>query len=114
MRSVLLPATTMQRMAADTLACAGVVLAGETLCNETHWPDGLSSSQQVVLATSHSWRRVDNGWRTQLAEAAVRDLASCLPSRDGLQVALSVPNNATLVVLFDVDVRDSAKQHRKE
>lgn len=87
------------------LAC---LLAGDTLCNETHWPDGGIERQQLVLAENHAWRRDATGWCVMLAGAAVRELAARLPSREGLRAEL--PGNRVLPVLFDVDVRDSARQ----
>src|SRR5512139_2537976 len=48
--------------------------------------------------------------RLHLPEAAVRELAARLPTRDGLQFALLGATPAsTLALLFDVDVRDCAR-----
>lgn len=88
------------------------LLAGHTVENAVRWPDGRSERQQLALATQHGWRRSDDGWRMDLAESAVRELAARLPSRDGLSFALTAPDGAVLEVLFDVDVRDSVRQRR--
>ena len=49
--------------------------------------------------------------RLHLPEASVRELATRLPTRDGLQFALPGATPAsTLALLFDVDVRDSARR----
>lgn len=46
-----------------------------------------------------------------LPEAAVRDLASRLPTRDGLQFSISGHEQTEpLRLLFDVDIRDSARR----
>ncbi|HET6432839.1 hypothetical protein [Dyella sp.] len=46
-----------------------------------------------------------------LPEAPVRELAGRLPTREGLRFAIAGTSAAgTLAVLFDVDVRDSARR----
>ncbi|MEW9572875.1 hypothetical protein ABQJ54_14040 [Rhodanobacter sp. Si-c] len=86
------------------------LLAGSTVENTTRWPDGCDEHQQLVLAPQHGWRRSSDGWHVDLADAAVRELAARLPSRDGLSFELAAPDGSTLEVLFDVDVRDSVRQ----
>jgi hypothetical protein len=49
-------------------------------------------------------------WHLSLPEAEVRALSQRLPSREGLQFSLSTPHGETLLILFDVDVRDSARK----
>lgn len=90
------------------------LLAGGTVENTTRWPDGRDERQQLALAAQHGWRRHDDGWRIDLADAAVRELAARLPSRDGLSFELAVPGGGTLQILFDVDVRDSVRQRRTD
>lgn len=90
------------------------LLAGGVVENVTRWPDARIERQQLVLAARYGWQRDDGGWRMQLAEAGVRDLAARLPSRDGLAFELAVPGGVALRVLFDVDVRDSARRHRAQ
>jgi hypothetical protein len=87
-----------------------VLLAGGAVENATRWPDGRNENQQLRLATQHGWQRSGDGWRIELAEAAVRELAARLPSRDGLSFELTAPAGDALTVLFDVDVRDSVRQ----
>lgn len=89
------------------------LLAGGTVENATRWPDGRDERQQLALAAQHGWRRGSDGWRMELADAAVRGLAAGLPSRDGLSFELAAPGGATLEVLFDVDVRDSVRRRRE-
>ena len=88
------------------------LLAGGTVENAIRWPDGCDERQQLTLAAQHGWRRRDDGWRMELAEALVRELAARLPSRDGLSFALPTLGDDALDVLFDVDVRDSVRQRR--
>lgn len=50
-------------------------------------------------------------WTLALPEAAVRELAGRLPCREGVQFKLSASTPEKLLeVLFDVDVRDSARR----
>jgi hypothetical protein len=86
------------------------LLAGGTVENATRWPDGRQERQRLALAAQPDWRRDDEGWRLELTDTAVRELAARLPSRDGLPFELAVPGGDALRVLFDVDVRDSARQ----
>ncbi|MDN5863674.1 MAG: hypothetical protein L0I62_00430 [Gammaproteobacteria bacterium] len=86
------------------------LLGGETLRNETRWPDGSVTCQQVALAKDHGWERLDDGWRVLLAERPVRELVKRLPGKEGLNLELPVPNGKSLELLFDVDTRDSARR----
>jgi hypothetical protein len=97
------------RLRIDEAELAGL-LAGGTVENATRWPDGRTERQQLALASQLGWRRDDDGWHLALPDAAVRELAARLPSRDGLSFELVVPGGAALRVLFDVDVRDSVRQ----
>jgi hypothetical protein len=90
------------------------LLTGGTAENAIRWPDGRDERQQLALAAQHGWRRNNDGWRMDLADAAVRELAARLPSRDGLSFELALPSGGTLEVLFDVDVRDSVRQRRAD
>ena len=52
-------------------------------------------------------------WVIELPEAAVREHASRLPTREGLTFALpTAESGEVLELLFDVDVRDSVRQRR--
>lgn len=90
------------------------LLAGGTVENITRWPDGRDERQQLALAAQHGWQRGDHGWRIGLADAAVRELAARLPSRDGLSFELVAPGGGALQILFDVDVRDSVRQRHMD
>jgi hypothetical protein len=86
------------------------MLAGGTAENRTRLPDGRQEVQQVRLADAAGWQRDDAQWRIDLPDADVRALSARLPSRDGLQFSLPTPDGGTLQILFDVDVRDSARK----
>lgn len=88
--------------------------AGETLDNATCWPDGRISHQRVQLADADGWQRDADGWCILLAHTAVRNLASRLPTRDGLRIELAVVGSMPLKVLLDVDTRDSARRRLTE
>ncbi|MDE1894640.1 MAG: hypothetical protein KGM46_11060 [Pseudomonadota bacterium] len=52
-----------------------------------------------------------DAWQIRLPGDAVRELAGRLPSREGLRFELgAVAPSDTLTLLFDVDVRDSARR----
>jgi hypothetical protein len=56
--------------------------------------------------------RPDN-WNITLPEAAVRELAGRLPTREGLRfLLLGGGVDDALTVVFDVDVRDSVRRRR--
>lgn len=86
------------------------LLAGETLDNATHWPDGGTTHQRVALASANGWRRDVDGWCMLLARSAAEDFAARLPARDGLEIELGAPGGLPLEVRFDVDTRDSARR----
>jgi hypothetical protein len=86
------------------------MLAGGHAENRTCLPDGRHEIQQVHLAGQPGWQRDDGHWHIELPDAEVRALSARLPSRDGLQFELPTPDGGTLQILFDVDVRDSARK----
>ncbi|GAB2561041.1 hypothetical protein ISP15_15780 [Dyella jejuensis] len=90
------------------------LLAGDAVENRTQLPDGQVEAQQVRLASCIAWRRHQAGWRIELPEAQVRALSERLPSRDGLQFELAVTDGHALQLLFDVDVRDSARKRLRK
>jgi hypothetical protein len=86
------------------------LLAGGSVDNRTGLPDGHIEMQQLSLATRIGWKREDTVWHICLPDAEVRALSQRLPTRDGLQFLLSTPGGETLQIVFDVDVRDSARK----
>lgn len=98
------------RIDEDELAA---LLGGGEVSIATHAGEAFALRCTLQLH-AHEAARLD-GPATQchlhLPEAAVRDLASRLPTRDGLQ--FSIPGHGPtepLRLLFDVDVRDSARR----
>jgi hypothetical protein len=85
------------------------LLVGGSVDNRTDLPDGHTAQQRVRLAPCVGWRCDDAAWHIDLPENDVRALSERLPSRDGLQFSLPSPGGG-LQVLFDVDVRDSARK----
>jgi hypothetical protein len=86
------------------------LLEGGSADNRTSLPDGHIELQQVSLSPRIEWRREGTVLHICLPESEVRALSERLPTRDGLQFALSTPSGETLQILFDVDVRDSARR----
>lgn len=86
------------------------MLAGGIAENRTRLPDGRHEIQQIRLASQTGWQREDARWCIELPDAEVRALSARLPSRDGLHFDLPTPDGGTLQILFDVDVRDSARK----
>jgi hypothetical protein len=86
------------------------MLGGGVAENHTRWPDGRHDIQQVRLAPQLGWQRDDTLWRIDLPDTDVRALSARLPSREGLHFDLPTPDGGTLQLLFDVDVRDSARK----
>ncbi|MFC4761956.1 hypothetical protein [Dyella koreensis] len=88
------------------------LLAGTSVSNQTHWPDGRVEHHQLTLGGRAGWQRDGDGWRVTLSDTEVRAFAARLPSRDGLSLTLPVPGAEPLQLLFDVDVRDSVRHRR--
>lgn len=86
------------------------LLQGGSADNRTSLPDGQVQLQQLSLAPRIGWRREEGVWHVSLPEVEVRALSARLPAREGLQFSLSTPSGETLRLLFDVDVRDSARK----
>jgi hypothetical protein len=86
------------------------LLSGGFAENCTLLPDGHTQIQRIRLADSLAWRREEAIWNIDIPEADARALSDRLPSRDGLRFDIRVSANHSLEVLFDVDVRDSARR----
>jgi hypothetical protein len=86
------------------------LLSGGFAENCTLLPDGRTEVQRIRLADTLAWRREDAIWNIDIPQADVRALSDRLPSRDGLRFDLRGSTVHTLEVLFDVDVRDSARR----
>ena len=86
------------------------LLSGGLAENCTLLPDGREQIQRIRLAESLAWRHEDAVWNIDIPEADVRALRDRLPSRDGLRFDIRASATHSLEVLFDVDVRDSARR----
>jgi hypothetical protein len=98
------------RIDEDELA---VLLRGDAVDAATHAGDAFALRLSLQLHAQPQARIDGSAQQCQLhlPEAAVRELAARLPTRDGLQFALPGATPAsTLALLFDVDVRDSARR----
>lgn len=98
------------RIDEDELAA---LLRGDAVNAATHAGDAFALHLAVQLHAAGEVRIEGTAARCRLhlPDAAVRELAGRLPTRDGLQFALPGPTPAsTLALLFDVDVRDSARR----
>lgn len=98
------------RIDEDELA---VLLRGDAVNAVTQAGDAFALHCTLQLH-AHAEARMDGPaerCRMHLPETVVRELAARLPSREGLQFALPGATPAsTLALLFDVDVRDSARR----
>lgn len=89
------------------------LLAGEAVLARTQMAQAFVLSCELTLhdAPEASLQGRADAWQIHLPGDAVRELASRLPSRDGLQFELPTAGEAApLTLLFDVDVRDSARR----
>jgi hypothetical protein len=86
------------------------LLSGGFAENCTHLPDGRTEIQRIRLADALAWRRENAIWNIDIPEADLRALSDRLPSREGLRFDLRASTTHSLEVLFDVDVRDSARR----
>lgn len=86
------------------------LLAGGSVDNRTALPDGHVEMHQLSLAPRIGWQREGIVWHISLPDTEVRALSQRLPSREGLQFSLSTLSGEVLQIVFDVDVRDSARK----
>jgi hypothetical protein len=98
------------RIDEDELA---LLLSGEAIEANTHFADAFAID--YVLATTADNRasvtgHVD-GWKISLPHGDMQALAARLPTREGLNYTLEAKQEKhALELLFDVDVRDSARR----
>lgn len=89
------------------------LLAGASVTARTQFADAFAVQCRLSLGALEvaSLTGQPAAWQIRLPQGAVRDLASRLPSREGLRFELGGPAETnTLTLLFDVDVRDSARR----
>lgn len=91
------------------------LLAGDAIHARTHFAGAFAIHFELSLAAAEAANLAGPAevWKISLPEAAVRDHASRLPTREGLRFVLSDGGaEAELTLLFDVDVRDSVRRRR--
>lgn len=91
----------------------GRLLAGQAVVAATRFADAFAVRCTVDLVEDDQARLIGTAehWQIGIPAHAVREHAARLPTREGLRYEL--PGSAqedTLVLLFDVDVRDSARR----
>jgi hypothetical protein len=99
------------RINEDELSC---LLNGEAVVALTRFPEAFALRASLRLGqidTPHLDGTVDD-WLLTLPRGDVRELATRLPTREGLHYQLPFPKGGELELLFDVDVRDSTKRRR--
>jgi hypothetical protein len=91
------------------------LLAGEALNARTGFADVFAISFEVrtTPADGATFSGQADAWQIGLPDAALREHASRLPTREGLHYTLAAKGNGdALELLFDVDVRDSVRHRR--
>ncbi|MFC4527216.1 hypothetical protein ISN76_10965 [Dyella halodurans] len=91
------------------------LMAGDALVSRTAFAQAFTLTCTVRLGagdTASFSGRADT-WQIEIPEAAVRDHARRLPTREGLKFILAGTGDAdALKLLFDVDVRESVRRRR--
>ncbi|KGI79121.1 DUF7009 family protein [Oleiagrimonas soli] len=85
--------------------------AGETVENRSALPHGHVAVQRVRAGedAQPDWRLDGDAWVLIVPRTMLDAYAERLPTRDGLSLRFDTPDGHALDVLFDVDVRDSAR-----
>lgn len=89
------------------------LLAGDAVQSQTRFADvfGMVCTLSLSPDAAPTLNGTAEAWVVRLPEATVRDLSSRLPTRDGLHFTLAGEgDDEALVLLFDVDVRASARR----
>lgn len=89
------------------------LLAGQTVAARTQFADAFAIDMTLRLRPGDeaTFAGRAEAWLIDLPEAAVREHAARLPTRDGLRFRLATRTEAAaLELLFDVDVRDSMRR----
>lgn len=92
------------------------LLAGEPVMEVTLFGDAFALMYRLRLAslTQPVLSGSADAWIIALPDADVREHAARLPTREGLRFQLSTGTDSDpLELLFDVDVRDSARRRLK-
>lgn len=83
------------------------LLAGDTISDVTHLPDGGTWLRQLRLTSARtaSLQCAAEHWQLALPKADVLALAQRVPCRDGLRYVLAAGSAGELEIRFDIDVR---------
>ncbi len=91
------------------------LLEGTAVGARTRFSDAFAISFELKLvdAEEANLEGQADSWKIGLPKAAVSEHASRLPTRDGLRFVLTGERTEdALTLLFDVDVRDSARRRK--
>lgn len=101
------------RIGEDELA---TLLTGQPVVSRTRFSHSMSLScaLRAVAGAAARFSGQADAWTIDLPEDSVRAHAAMLPTRDGLTFELESGEGEPLVLLFDVDVRDSVRHRRKK
>ena len=91
------------------------LLAADAIEAHTRFADAFAIGFELQLIEAEVAKLTGqaNAWSIALPEAAVREHAGRLPTRDGLRFVLPGRSaEGALTLLFDVDVRESVKRRR--
>lgn len=93
------------------------LLAGAALEAATQFARAFAMHCTLRLTTQDDagFSGLADAWQINLPDVAVREHAARLPTREGLRFVLTGERaQDALVLLFDVDVRDSVRRRRAE
>ena len=91
------------------------LLAGEALKTRTGFADAfaIDFAVRATQGNGATFLGQVDAWQIGLPDAALREHAARLPTREGLSYTLAGKDAGdTLQLLFDVDVRDSVRHRR--
>ncbi|WP_114238332.1 hypothetical protein [Dyella sp. C9] len=89
------------------------LLAGEAIASRTRFGRAFALACTLRLGAGVEVSGSAGDWQVVLPDAAVREHATRLPTREGLGFRLAGEGGKDeLELLFDVDVRDSVRQRR--
>lgn len=90
------------------------LLNGEAITSQTRFAEAfeIRVDLQLVDASVAKVSGHADHWCIDVPEAATRELAARLPTRQGLRFELATTGVEMLELLFDVDVRDSTRRRR--
>lgn len=90
------------------------LLAGQAIASHTRFAQAFEIRVELRLVDARAAKlsgQADH-WCIDVPEGATRELAARLPTREGLRFEVGTTAAEVLELLFDVDVRDSARRRR--